>query len=97
MPFFRPQPHGNPSLLLRAAGDDLGMSAMRMLAMGLVALLATMGGAQAERIKNPTAIFSGLDKITGKIISFDVAIDETVQFGALQVTPRVCYSRSATE
>jgi len=53
--------------------------------------------ARAERIKNPTAIFSGLDKITGKIISFDVAIDETVQFGALQVTPRVCYSRSATE
>ena len=60
-------------------------------------ILACTGTADAERIKNPTAIFSGLDKITGKIISFDVAIDETVQFGALQVTPRVCYSRSATE
>ncbi|WP_328286376.1 DUF2155 domain-containing protein [Phreatobacter sp. AB_2022a] len=50
-----------------------------------------------QRIANPTAVFSGLDKITGRIISFDVAIDETVQFGALQVTPRVCYTRPATE
>ena len=50
-----------------------------------------------QRITNPTAIFSGLDKITGRIISFDVAINETVQFGALQVTPRVCYSRPPTE
>ena len=49
------------------------------------------------RITNPTAVFAGLDKITGRIISFDVAINETVQFGALQVTPRVCYSRPPTE
>ena len=42
-------------------------------------------------------MFSGLDKITGRIISFDVAIGETVQFGALQVTPRVCYTRPPTE
>ena len=50
-----------------------------------------------QRIANPTAVFSGLDKITGRIITFDVAINETVQFGALQVTPRVCYSRPPTE
>ncbi len=50
-----------------------------------------------QRIANPTAVFSGLDKITGRIISFDVAVNETVQFGALQVTPRVCYSRPPTE
>ncbi|MDO9412471.1 MAG: DUF2155 domain-containing protein [Pseudolabrys sp.] len=50
-----------------------------------------------QRIANPNAVFSGLDKITGRIISFDVAINETVQFGALQVTPRVCYTRPPTE
>ena len=50
-----------------------------------------------QRITNPTAVFVGLDKITGRIISFDVAINETVQFGALQMTPRVCYSRPPTE
>lgn len=53
--------------------------------------------AASERISNPVAEFAGLDKITGRIISFDVYIDETVQFGALQVTPRVCYSRPQTE
>ncbi len=53
--------------------------------------------AQAERITNKVAVFSGIDKITGRIISFDVYVDETVQFGALQVTPRVCYSRPITE
>jgi len=51
----------------------------------------------SQKITNPTAIFSGLDKITGRIISFDVALNETVQFGALQVTPRACYTRPPTE
>jgi hypothetical protein len=49
------------------------------------------------KIENKTAVFSGLDKITGRIISFDVALNETVQFGALQVTPRACYTRPPTE
>ena len=53
--------------------------------------------ARADRIRNPTAVFAGLDKITGRIISFEVAIDETVQFGALQLTPRVCWTRPPTE
>jgi hypothetical protein len=44
------------------------------------------------RIANPVAEFAGIDKITGRIITFDVYVDETVQFGALQVTPRVCMS-----
>jgi hypothetical protein len=51
----------------------------------------------AQRISNPTAVFSGLDKITGRITAFDAAIGETVQFGALQMTARACYSRPPTE
>ncbi|MBC8717552.1 MULTISPECIES: DUF2155 domain-containing protein [Brucella/Ochrobactrum group] len=68
-----------------------------------VALLTVLTGsigfnaAYAERISNPIAEFSGLDKITGRITSFDVYINETVQFGALQVTPKVCYSRTDNE
>jgi hypothetical protein len=50
-----------------------------------------------QRISNPTAVFSGLDKISGRITAFDAAIGETVQFGALQVTARACYSRPPTE
>ncbi|HEY8137953.1 MAG TPA: DUF2155 domain-containing protein, partial [Methylocystis sp.] len=53
--------------------------------------------ASADPIRHPTAVFAGLDKTTGRIINFDVAIDETVQFGALQVTPRVCNTRPQTE
>ncbi len=51
----------------------------------------------AQKLANPTAVFSGLDKITGRIIEFEVAINETVRFGALEVTPRVCYTRPPTE
>ena len=53
--------------------------------------------AEAARLENPVAVFSGIDKITGRITSFDVYINETVQFGALQVTPKVCYSRDDSE
>ncbi|WP_393998022.1 DUF2155 domain-containing protein [Xanthobacter cornucopiae] len=49
------------------------------------------------KIPNHLAVYAGLDKITGRITSFDVAIGETAQFGALQVTPRVCYTRPANE
>jgi hypothetical protein len=51
----------------------------------------------AQKIANPKAVFAGLDKITGRITAFDAAIGETVQFGALQVTARACYSRPPTE
>jgi hypothetical protein len=54
-------------------------------------------GALADKIKHPITRFAGLDKITGRIIAFDVAIDETVQFGTLQITPRACYTRPSTE
>ena len=53
--------------------------------------------AKPQRMTNAVAEFTGVDKITGRIINFDVYIDETVQFGALQVTPRVCYSRPDAE
>jgi hypothetical protein len=63
----------------------------------LVALAGLATPAAAETISNPIASFSGLDKITGRITNFDVYMDETVQFGALQITPRVCYTRPPTE
>jgi hypothetical protein len=67
----------------------------RILLAGAAAALC--GGAVADPIRNPTAVFAGLDKTTGRIINFDVAIDETVQFGVLQITPRVCNTRPQTE
>jgi hypothetical protein len=51
----------------------------------------------AQKIINKKASFSGLDKITGRIIKFDEQIGETVQFGALRVKTDACYTRPATE
>jgi len=51
----------------------------------------------AQKILNKKASFSGLDKITGRIINFDEEIGETVQFGALRVKTDACYTRPATE
>jgi hypothetical protein len=76
----------------------LGSTFMMLRLFSAALLLAAAATpAQADKIKNPTAVVSGLDKNTGRIIAFEVAVDETVQFGALQLTPRVCYSRPATE
>src|SRR5438105_10190961 len=51
----------------------------------------------ATKVTNKKATFSGLDKITGRIINFDEDIGETVQFGALRVKTDACYTRPATE
>jgi len=64
------------------------------LALGFQALAPT---ARAERMENLVAVFSALDKVTATIKTLEVGLNETVQFGALKVTPRVCYSRPPTE
>jgi hypothetical protein len=71
-------------------------AALRMTCLSIVFFLMA-GPAFAQRIDNPVAEFAGLDKITARIIKFDVKINETVQFGALQVTPRVCYNRAISD
>jgi hypothetical protein len=66
------------------------MAALAVLVLGAVPGLAAP-------LANPIATFAGLDKITGRITQFDVYIDETVLFGALEITPRACYSRPPDE
>ena len=75
-----------------ASGATILSGALIACALGLVP-----GPARADKISNPTAVFNGLDKITGRIITFEVGLNETVQFGTLQITPRVCYSRPLTD
>ncbi len=72
---------------------------MRRMVMASLFLLGCLMSLQvkAEDVSNPVATFAGLDKITARMIQFDVYINETVQFGSLQVTPRVCYTRPETE
>jgi hypothetical protein len=74
-----------------------GRPALAAATIAALAALVAPTIALADKISHPIAIFDGLDKITGRIISFEVGINETVQFGALQITPRVCYSRPPTD
>ena len=81
---------------MEAAMRRMKLAGRTLTGVAITALFA-LTPARADYIKHPTAVFAGLDKITGRIISFEVAIDETVQFGSLQITPRACYTRPTTE
>ncbi len=65
--------------------------------MGILVFLSLNSGVRAERISNGIAVFAGLDKITGRTTRFEVALGEIYQYGALQVTPRACYTSSKDE
>ena len=66
-------------------------------AIGACALLLAPAPALAQRIENSVAVFAALDKVTAKISRLEVPLNQTATFGALKVTPRVCYSRAPTE
>ncbi|MBX4336234.1 DUF2155 domain-containing protein [Bartonella raoultii] len=64
---------------------------------GVIVVLSLDFGVQAERISNGIAVFAGLDKITGRTTRFEVSLGKIYQYGALQVTPRACYTSSKNE
>ncbi|MCH9808067.1 MAG: DUF2155 domain-containing protein [Alphaproteobacteria bacterium] len=75
---------------------------MSLMARILLLLPAVVGisfssAAHADRFENGVAVFAALDKVTARISELEVPINETVEFGALKVTPRICYARPPTE
>lgn len=64
---------------------------------GISVILFSASCPQAARVSNGVAVFAGLDKITGRTTRFEVYIGDVYQYGALQVTPRVCYAGSEDE
>ncbi len=83
-----------------SARSHVGMRVTLQTALtaGLAALLMMGAGpASAEQIENPIAAFAALDKVTARISHLEIPMGETVRFGALKVTPRVCYTRPPTE
>ncbi len=63
----------------------------------LILALVPSAPSSAQRMENAVAIFAALDKVTAKISRLEVPLNETKSFGALKVTPRVCYTRAPTE
>jgi hypothetical protein len=87
-------------------------SAVIVLAALAVAWGATAATAQTRRpapppaapaqgardwIENPVAVFVGLNKITGRATDFEAKMNQTVRYGALEVTPRACDTKPETE
>lgn len=73
------------------------LSRLLVLAAAFVGSAGVSIPAYAQRIENGKAVFAALDKVTARISKLEVKLGETVQFGALKVTPRACFSRSPTE
>jgi hypothetical protein len=67
------------------------------VAAAVCAMVAVAAPASAQRIDNAVAVFAALDKVTAKISRLEVPLNQTASFGALKITPRVCYSRAPTE
>ncbi len=64
---------------------------------GVLAALVFNAPARADRIENDVAVFAALDKVTARISKLEVPLGQTAEFGSLKVTPRICYTRPATE
>src|ERR1700682_6504429 len=99
-----PQPHQGVAAAPPAANPLPGLAPGQRQPKGVPQTPATLQPGDevvseppAQKIVNKKASFSGLDKITGRIINFDEDIGETVQFGALRVKTDACYTRPATE
>jgi hypothetical protein len=76
-----------------------GSSRSRHLCIGTACALVVLSAmpAAAQRIENSVAVFAALDKVTAKISRLEAQLNQTVAFGALKVTPRVCFTRAPTE
>jgi len=66
-------------------------------ALATCALALPVTSVRAAPLENEVAGFAALDKVTGRIQHLEIPINQTVEFGALKVTPRICNSRALTE
>ncbi len=51
----------------------------------------------AEDIQFDAAVLRGLDKVTARVVQFDVRIGTAIEFGTLQITVRTCRKRGPDE
>lgn len=90
---MRPE-SGNYRLLMLSPLEPLRSHLGRVgLSVFVLVCTAAVNPAQAQRIENQVAVFAALDKVTARISRLEIKLGETVRFGALKVTPKLCYSR----
>jgi len=66
-----------------------------LMAMGLGTIVGFPGTAQADPY--PVVILQGLDKITARVTTFKVPLNQTIRFGTLEIIARHCDKRPPTE
>lgn len=64
-------------------------SALILAVVALVGLAVFDARAQSYE-PYPFVLLGGMDKVTGSVTSFEVAVGQTQAFGGLEVTPRTC-------
>jgi hypothetical protein len=63
----------------------------RLLLLALAGLAVIAAGARAQTYDPyPVALMGGMDKVTGRVSTFTVAVNATHTFGTLEVTARAC-------
>ncbi len=72
-------------------------SVMAVAGLLVAAIGLTVTPVTAEKIKNNVAVFAALDKVSARISHLEVPLNTTVEFGALRITPRTCFTRPPTE
>lgn len=69
--------------------DVVGQERLRERAGGLVR--------SGLPVKNKVAVFAALNKVTARISTLEVPIDQEQKFGALTIIPKVCTTQPPTE
>jgi hypothetical protein len=77
--------------------DCQGRTRWALACAGALVAIGWAAPAAAQRIENSVAVFAALDKVTAKISRLEVPLNRTATFGALKLTPRICYTRAPTE
>jgi hypothetical protein len=70
---------------------------MKQLPLVVFCLAVSTLSAYADNIKNPIALFAGLDKIMGVTTNFEAKIGEDVKFGEMIIKADVCNTTPITE
>lgn len=65
-----------------------GLLLAKAAVLGLALVLSASGPARAIQMQG--AVLQGLDKITARISTINVAVGQTVSFGSLQITLKAC-------
>lgn len=62
-----------------------------LLSLALAAIAALAAEARAQTYDPyPIALLGGMDKVTGRVSTFEIEVGTTHTYGTLQVTPRAC-------